>query len=150
MKDSWRRRASETVIAGVIRAGTSTNWMSSTTSSRVELRRRNSINFPKGNGVVYPSSFSSTRDLALVSDGQRGVRVKYSDLSFETSRKSGGVGVSFEGNDWAGSSVCSSSKQVRSRIGEAKKLGRSSATLSMDGYPVRERCEILETWGSNA
>ena len=74
----------------------------------------------------------------------------WSDLSFETFRKFGGAGVSFDGNHSLSSSSCSSSKEVRFGIEEVKKPGRSSSTSSIHEYPLRERWEILGTSGTNA
>ena len=123
--------------------------MSNTARSRPGLASKSPRNVPKSNGVVYPISFSSMRDGMVNSAGYMGVLVKESDLSFETSRKRGGTGESSDGNSWVGSSVCWSSNEVRLRIGEAKKPGRSSATVSADVHPVRRRVPILGTCGSS-
>lgn len=77
--------------------------------------------------------------------GYRGVRVKESDLSFETLRKGGGTGELSDGNSGVGSSICWSSKEVSPSIGEAKNRERSSAIVSADRYPVRRRVPILGT-----
>ena len=47
------------------------------------------------------------------------------------------------GNNSTGSGVCWSSKEVRSGVGEVKRLGSSSATVSMDEYPAKERWATL-------
>jgi len=69
VKDSWRRRTREIISVGGIRTGTPANGQSNTMTSRSGFERKNPINLPKGNGVVYPTSFSSTSDVMLNTAG---------------------------------------------------------------------------------